>query len=44
MSDGAATYEYDAANRLIQMTRSGVVTTYGYDGWGNLVQETVNGV
>ena len=44
MSDGAATYEYDAANRLIQMTRSGVVTTYGYDGWGNLIQETVNGV
>ena len=44
LADGMATYEYDAANRLIQTTRSGVVTTYGYDGWGNLIQDTVNGV
>jgi YD repeat-containing protein len=43
LSDGTATYEYDAANRLIQTTREGVVTTYGYDGWGNLIQESANG-
>ncbi len=36
--------KHGITNRLIQTTRSGVVTTYGYDGWGNLIQETVNGV
>ncbi len=31
-----ATYEYDAANRLIQMTRDGVVTSFGYSLDGDL--------
>ncbi len=42
MSDGATTYAYDAANRLITATQGTTVSAYRYDGIGNRVAQTVN--
>jgi RHS repeat-associated protein len=46
LDDGANTYTYDSANRLISVnnTQSSTLSTYGYDGLGNRVSQTVNGV
>ena len=40
----SAVYTYDAENRQITATVSGVVSTYIYDGEGQRVRKTVNGV
>jgi RHS repeat-associated protein len=46
LDDGANTYAYDSANRLISVnnTQSSTLSTYGYIGLGDRVAQTVNGV
>ena len=44
VSDGAKSYEYDAANRLTKVISGSMTVNYGYDGWGNLIQESASGV
>jgi RHS repeat-associated protein len=40
LSDGATTYSYDAADRLIRTVKGTLTTDYFYDALGNLVRQT----
>ncbi len=44
LSDGAKSYTYDHANRLVGVNRSGVSVSYSYNGLGDRLSETANGV
>ncbi|HPH98667.1 MAG TPA: RHS repeat-associated core domain-containing protein [Anaerolineaceae bacterium] len=43
LSDGAATYTYDFANRLVAASDPTSLFTYAYDGSGNRYQQSTNG-
>jgi RHS repeat-associated protein len=42
ITDGAATYTYDSANRLTQWSAGGDTATFAYNGFGDRVAQTFN--
>ena len=42
-ADGARTYDWDAANRLVKITQGGSIREFAYNGFGQRMSEKVNG-